>query len=172
MSQQYMLILLNNDQILHLKRSASFKSWILLYLTITLGVYFSFYAYYWFFKLSLLISAILCGYYIFETYDECLLDRRNNKISLFHDTLFTHLLGGTAKNISILLSEVDTVDIESETKYGRTCYTIRLVLSNGYRAPLTHYGVYMGLEKIQPLANTIEDWISRKELNNTFNAEF
>ena len=106
------------------------------------------------------LLGFLCGYIIFDSFDEVLFDRRDDKIKVYHDTLFSYVLGGNLDYLAAAISEVDSVSIEEDkSRYSGTGYIIRLNLTNGFPLPLTRFGIHCSENKAKELVKTIEAWL-------------
>ena len=156
----YMRVLKLSPDLLQLRRDATWTSWIMLYTGAAIGVYISFWVESYYFKASLVLLGFCCGYTVFDSFDEVLFEKRENKIRVYHDTLFSYVLGGNLDYLTASISEVDSVTIEEDkSRYSGTGYVIRLNLENGYPLPLTKYGIHCSKDEVKKLVVSIEKWI-------------
>ncbi|KAI6656005.1 hypothetical protein LOD99_1739 [Oopsacas minuta] len=160
----YMRVLSFTPDLLQLRRDATWTSWVMLYIGAAIGVYFSFWVESYYFKASVVLLGFCCGYTVFDSFDEVLLEKKHNKIRIYHDTLFSYLLGGNLDYMAASMNEVESVTLEEDkSRYSGTGYIIRLNLQNGYPLPLTKYGIHCNQEEVKKLALSIEKWLGLNE---------
>ena len=156
----YMNIVSRTADLLQLRRDAAWTSWLMVYIGGAIGVYISFWVESFYFKASVIILGVCCGYTVFDSFDEVLFEKRDNKIRVYHDTLFSYILGGNLDYIAACIDEVESVSIEEDkSRYSGTGYIIRLNLQNGYPLALTKYGILCNMDEVKKLVVTIEKWI-------------
>ena len=158
--KQYMNVVSRTVDLLQLRRDATLTSWLMLYIGGVIGVYISFWVESYYFKASVILLGVCCGYTVFDSFDEVLFEKRENKIRVYHDTLFSYILGGNLDYIAAFIDEVESVSIEEDkSRYSGTGYIIRLKLQNGYPLALTKYGILCNMDEVKKLVVTIEKWI-------------
>ncbi|XP_065846689.1 cytochrome b-245 chaperone 1 homolog [Oscarella lobularis] len=124
---------------LHYKRSPSFRSWMVLIGLSLLGTVIASSStgdvFAW--RILCALAGILLGYICFDKWEECLLDRRDGRLTIIEQSMADRFVLGKSKRVVADLNSVVDVSVEKEVvRYAGTGYQVVLHFDSGFSLSL------------------------------------